>query len=359
MRGGERTCDPVLVPTGGQRVDSEKLVEGGNAKTECDPFDGLGYFDLAAGKWVDVEEEGEEDEGERVVLPGRLRRPESNCASKQPLHYLSLLKDPTTSMSSLSFLRNRFILFVGDSQDRNAIDRVCALAHPSLNPQLSVYQWNGTRYPDSVVKSTNWGTTPDLPAHAHPHKCTLKALNATFINYFHLGVRMTPYYDKSNFLGPNETAHPVDRIKTVLIPFLHAINITSSPDLILTHSLLWDLRSVPLKRISEYLPLYSKNLINNLFIPLAETFPQSHFAWRTVPLSSPTHPHFPQSAIRLMNTVAKGTAKSVGMNVVDWESPLVGRHDLLWRDGFHQNEEGLNVLVVLVLHSLNRLSLGY
>ncbi|KAJ3036098.1 hypothetical protein HDV00_003074 [Rhizophlyctis rosea] len=240
------------------------------------------------------------------------------------------------------------------------------MAHPSLRPTLRAAYWNGT-YLTGKVEDIDWGMTPDLPSHGYPHICTFEALNTTVTNYFHLGVRWTSYYDKSKFLGPGETADPVQRIQQQLVPFLVNTKLIgalgrypSGPTLIVAHSLLWDLRGLAfgavakVQRVQLHIPSWMRKTRDDFLFVLASTFPSAEIAWRTVPYAH-VNTRFGMGQMAVMNGAGEEVARGIGMEVLDWAQPLIGRWDLLRKDGFHQGDRGLDVLWRLILGKIGRM----
>ncbi|KAJ3053332.1 hypothetical protein HK097_004505 [Rhizophlyctis rosea] len=342
---------------------------------ECNPYSLPGFVSSKTNQWTIFSHLYNNRTTPILPLGGTLSSHIPTCipTNTPPSRNDVITALQTGNLTNLSHLKNSLIILAGDSQDRNAVDRLCAISHKSLQPSVKAYYWNGTLYPKGVTE-VDWGQTPDLPAHAYPHVCELGKLNLTVVNYFHFGVRWSGFYDRTRFMRKGESSEPGERIRKQLVPFLKARGLVGGkqsrypkgPTLITAHSLLWDLKGVnfgkfaELEYVQKYLGLWMHQARTAFLTTLAKEFPETEIVWRTVPFADARNVQqkFGMAQMAVLNEAGREVARGVGVEVLEWAWPLVGRWDLLAADGFHQGSKGLDLLWRLVAGKVERMRIA-
>ncbi|CAH7666041.1 hypothetical protein BY996DRAFT_4575004 [Phakopsora pachyrhizi] len=133
------------------------------------------------------------------------------------------IRDP----EGLNFLRNRTILILGDSVDRNSLQHFCQL----ISRPIRLTTWGGSNQTDN------------LDHRGLPHLCRIDELDFSAVNGFHYGMD-----DIDLFNDPNR--HPdwhspgkfEDRLEELISPYLrsHIPGSRRKPSLVVWSSGLWD-----------------------------------------------------------------------------------------------------------------------
>ena len=183
----------------------------------------------------------------------------------------------------VTWLRNRTVVFVGDSQDRNAIMNNCK----TLGWQL----YRGSYY---HAKNQRLESCSHLELGC-PWICTSNALNFTFLNFFHPGLEtdttfMIKELNIGRHFGADEPLIFEDRVEKMLVPMMNAMG--RVPDMIVTTSAAWDLVNWGFHvKKNLYRTLLTRNrmdryhhaLATRLFPTLVHYFPRAKIVFRTLP----------------------------------------------------------------------------
>ncbi|GAA5976793.1 hypothetical protein JCM10908_005633 [Rhodotorula pacifica] len=212
---------PLPSPTGGVLCEDAYSQRGylwrGNSATEI--------------RWIPYSSEGATDSrnAEPVHLDN-ITSPPPEVLAHAPPSYNALLSSAQdlTAVEELSFMRNRTIIFVGDSHDRKNIEGFCAL-HAAQGAKL-------------VVRGGHLSS-----------RCEIPSLNFTLMSWFHYGLAETDQEWYAAALTASGDVGPFsieDRLPAQFEPELASTS-RGEPDLIILNSVYWDLRYFAMKAREE------------------------------------------------------------------------------------------------------------
>ncbi|GAA5985495.1 hypothetical protein JCM10908_006998 [Rhodotorula pacifica] len=224
----------------------------------------------------------------------------------------------------LAFLRNRTILFVGDSHDRKNVEGFCA-HHADLHAQL-------------LGRGGHLAT-----------RCVIPALNLTLANWFHHGMAEGSESWYGDSLSPQMDVAPYDIEARLPAQFEADIADIGTPDLVILNSVYWDLRYFTRKAVhegwSEQLRKEPRTLTWDelrwhrhrlqVFVELfRKRFPDTPHMYRPAQLRA-TNKGAGNVAIFQINESAKSLMETLGVPIFPWGDLLIGEED--YADDMHVN----------------------
>lgn len=286
-----------------------------------------------------------------------------------------------TAVPDVEWLRNRVIVLIGDSFDRNLVTSVC----DAVTGDLHVVS--------PFCKDNHANTTFPSPFRGGlPLHCRIESLNAHIVAVFVLGVAtvhmevitrhidpMAEWADNAKLLDPRDR----------LVQVSHLLQANQlEPDAVIMTSIHWDL----LQRYMDYARDHNLSPSNHPFttewvtdswmprvrqaiIQTAQSVfsSASYFAWRTAPpvleslvhtkkgvyFSSPTIPqeyrNFDNDKAEILNAAGRRLAIEEGMDVVDFARYMAAQQRFLFGDGYHWSRHmNLKMFELLLAQVHNR-----
>jgi hypothetical protein len=264
--------------------------------------------------------------------------------------------------------QKRNIVLVGESQERNVVEHLCATTPGSIMrvfpPRWTLPSGEIQEAPPSVPNS--WRESYRLSFRA----CSYE--NLTVASFFHFGfITANKWWAKSH-TSEGEPKETLDRIENVLPKYLDDVfGKGYSLDAIVINSGLWDLHGISFSDHHEE-QLKSLNQTNNSWHfqgnkvaeSLERQFPTTPIVWRNMPTvheevsrreRKPRQKISPFELrhVELMNEVGISFAKSRNWPILDWRGPLLPLGaSALKPDGFHVGVVGWNLFLNRILNAV-------
>ncbi|KAJ3408243.1 hypothetical protein HDV05_005074 [Chytridiales sp. JEL 0842] len=343
----------------------------------CNPYERHGYLNPLTHLWIPLS-----------TPPECLQKPHEHLSDR-----LSDLADPSKPLAS--YLSNKLVVFVGDSQDRNTLQSLCGLT----KGVLVHVGFDGQVDPGRGLKNGNSRMCViERPLHANNET---ERVFLVVVNLFHFGATVYRKEDLNEKINkhafetdPVDTKSRVMALPSMLIkaasssklmeaisnatlpngksdtvpnmvlpPNLQSILSNPKPTLITLHSGMWDIAYLKSRlsttsgtdtetKIPNPLTHWLNSASDTLLDSTRSIFPHSHRFWRTAP--QVTSVSRSPELLSHLNEAGRHLAKLHGLEILDWERLVVGRLDWLEKDGFHQGKEGMEAHLQRILMEMER-----
>ena len=207
--------------------------------------------------------------------------------------------------------RQSSVLAIGDSVDRDAIQRACNHFGAEFKPYVKL--------------------TTKLRGKNSYNFCHIPELNVTLGQFMNFGVFKEPYW---KFAYPIPSEFHVDNVEHIR---LDAANFSKllpdgQPTIVIVQSYLWDLAREwmvrgKLKRYWQPEPGFVHQWfarVKKLLAVVKDTFPSSKVMWRTAPPPKEGEDGRNNRIIHSMNEIMRSYASHAGLEIIDYGSMLQG-----------------------------------
>jgi hypothetical protein len=261
----------------------------------------------------------------------------------------SATKNYFDTSQNLTFLKDKTIVFMGDSTETNTVETACRLL-----------KW------DLILDDHYLNLEKTASNHTWPRRCVSKN-NAMLISLFHHGIIMGQLYLFNNGKQSFE-----ERVKNLFIPYLKKL--TRYPDIIIMNSAAEDVRLMIQKCVDsgnlvkdemlspKDIQRFHRRVINAMKY-LVDHFPKSTISWRTQPdtrqsfFDKPYHIfnrfiHTVRNAAVNAITIFNQNSEARKVIIFDWNYWMTSNM-LDYKDLFLLGDSGNIVFMNALFHYLN------